>query len=213
MAKENCKCVRADKPGLQMAVGMAIVTGMSVQTKHRFSVKEYYRMAETGVLRPDARVELLNGEIIDMSPIGPFHGGVVKRLIDLFTQKARERWLVCAQDPVRLDDHSEPEPDLMLLKRAADFYTSRHPKPEDVRLLIEVSDTTLELDRAEKLPAYGRSGIAEVWIVNLTEQTIEVYREPHFTGYASKTVLRAASQATPQAFPDIAVDVAELLKR
>jgi Uma2 family endonuclease len=186
---------------------------MSVQAKHRFNVKEYYRMAETGVLHADARVELLNGQIIDRSPIGPFHGGVVKHLIDLFTQKANGRWLVCAQDPVRLDDHSEPEPDLMLLKRAADFYTSRHPKPEDVLLLIEVSDTTLELDRTEKLPAYGRAGIAEAWIVNLNEQTIEVYREPHFTGYASKTVLRAGSQAVPQAFPDVAVDVAELLKR
>ena len=186
---------------------------MSVQATHRFTVAEYYRMAETGVLRPDARVELLNGEIIDMSPIGPFHGGVVKYLIDFFTQKATGRWLVAAQDPLRLDDHSEPEPDLMLLERDRDFYRLRHPQPEDVFLLIEVSDTTLDLDREQKLPAYGRAGIREVWIVNLAEQSIEVYREPQFDGYCSKTILRAGEMAVPQAFEDAAVDVGALLKR
>jgi len=186
---------------------------MLAPTKHRFSVKEYYRMAETGVLKPDARVELLNGEIIDMSPIGPFHGGVVKRLIDLFTQASKGRWWVCVQDPVHLDDHSEPEPDLMLLKRDPGSYTSRHPEPEDVYLLVEVSDASLATDREEKLPIYSRAGIAEVWIVNLVDLTVEVYRESHFTGYGSKTILRAGDQARPQAFPDAVVDVAELLKR
>lgn len=186
---------------------------MFAQTKHRFNVKEYYRMAETGVLRPDARVELLNGEIIDMSPIGPFHGGLVKRLSRIFTLKARGRWIVSTQDPLRLDDQSEPEPDVMLLKPHADDYTSRHPQAEDVFLLIEVSDTTVEFDRAEKLPAYGRAGVAEVWIVNLNDLAIEVYREPHFTGYSSKTILSAGSQVAPLAFPDAEVNVAELLKR
>jgi Uma2 family endonuclease len=186
---------------------------MFVQTKHRFSVKEYYRMSETGVLRPDARVELLNGEIIDMSPIGPFHGGLVNRLVRLFTKNANGRWIVSAQNPLRLDDHSEPEPDVMLLKPAADDYTSRHPRPDDVFLLIEVSDTTLDYDRTEKLPAYGRAGVAEVWIVNLNDSTIEAYREPHFTGYGSKTLLRAGDTIAPLAFPDAALDVAELLKK
>ena len=138
---------------------------MVVQPKHRFSVKEYYRMAETGVLRPNARVELLNGEITDMSPIGPFHGGLVKRLSRIFNLKAKGRWIVSTQDPLHLDDHSEPEPDVMLLKPAPDDYTSRHPQANDVFLLIEVSDSTLEYDRTEKLSAYGRAGVAEVWIV------------------------------------------------
>ena len=186
---------------------------MFVQTKHRFSVKEYYRMAETGVLRPDARLEPLNGEIIDMSPIGPFHGGLVNRLIRIFTKNSKNRWMVSAQNPLRLGDHSEPEPDVMLLKAASDDYTSRHPQPDDVFLLIEVSDATLDYDHAEKLPAYGRAGVAEVWIVNLIETTIEVYREPHFTGYGSKTILRAGNTVAPLAFPDAAVDVAELLKK
>src|SRR6185503_12493440 len=108
---------------------------MLVEAQHRFSVADYYRMAETGVLKPDARVELLDGKIIDMSPIGPFHGGSVKRLIRLFNKPSAGRWLVSAQDPVHLDDNSEPQPDLMLLKPLADDYTSRHPVPDDVFLL------------------------------------------------------------------------------
>lgn len=170
-------------------------------------------MAETGVLRPDARVELLNGEIIDMSPIGPFHGGVTNYLIESFTAASKGRWMTAVQNPVRLDDHSEPQPDLVLLKPSSDFYRKRHPQPEHVYLLIEVSDTSLVTDREEKLPAYGRAGITEVWLVNLNDETIEVYREPHFPGYGSKTILRAGDKAKPQAFPDVAVDVAELLKR
>ncbi len=186
---------------------------MSVQTQHRFNVKEYYRMAETGVLRPDARVELLDGRIIDMSPIGPFHGSITKYLIAQFTAAAKKRWITAVQDPVRLDDHSEPQPDLMLLKPVADFYRKRHPQPEDVFLLVEVSDTTLTTDREDKIPAYGHAGIGEVWIVNLADLTVEVYREPHFTGYGSKTIRRAGDQVSPQAFPDAVVDVGELLKR
>ena len=170
-------------------------------------------MAETGVLRPDARVELLNGEIIDMSPIGPFHGGVVGRLTRLFTKLSRDRWLVWPQNPLRLDGHSEPEPDVMLLKPSPDDYTSGHPRAEDVFLLVEVSDASLTTDVEKKLPAYGRAGVTEVWIVNLNEATIETYREPHFGGYSSKTVLRMGDQARPLAFPDAVVDVAELLKR
>src|SRR5947208_17119747 len=116
---------------------------MFAPTKHRFTVKEYYRMAETGVLKPDARVELLNGEIIDMSPIGPFHGGVVKRLIDLFTQACEGRWSVFVQDPLHLDDHSEAQPGFILLKRGPGVYTSRHAHPDDGQPVVEVSVPSL----------------------------------------------------------------------
>ncbi len=170
-------------------------------------------MAETGVLRPDARVELLDGEIIDMSPIGSFHGGVTNYLNEIFTAASKRRWVTAVQNPVRLDEHSEPQPDLVLLKPSPDFYRRQHPQPADVFLLIEVSDGSLTADREAKLPVYGSAGIAEVWIVNLIDQTIEVYRDPHFTGYGSKTILRAGEKATPQAFPDVTVDVAESLKR
>jgi len=170
-------------------------------------------MAETGVLRPDARVELLNGEIIDMSPIGPFHGGLVNRLIRIYGKLSNGRWQASAQNPLRLDDHSEPEPDFMLLKPSPDDYTSRHPRPDEAFLLVEVADASLDYDLEEKLPAYGHAGVAEVWIVNLRDQSLEVYREPHFTGYGSKTVVRAGDTVAPLAFPDAAVDVAELLKK
>ena len=186
---------------------------MIARTAHRFTVDEYYRMAETGVIKPDARVELLDGQIIDMMPIGPFHGGTVKSLNQLFAGVAKGRFLVSVQDPVRLNDRSEPEPDLMLLKPKADKYKSRHPKPEDVYLIIEVADSTLQFDREEKIPAYGAAGIAEAWLVNLPEQKIEVYREPHFTGYASKAILRPGETASPAAFTDVIIDVAELLRQ
>jgi Uma2 family endonuclease len=186
---------------------------MLVPALHRFSATDYHRMAEAGVLRPDARVELLHGRITDKPPIGPFHGGLVNRLIRLFGKLSNDRWMESAQNPLRMDDHSEPEPDFMLLKPSPDDYTKRHPGPEDVFLLVEVSEASLEYDREEKLPAYGRAGILEVWIVNRRDQAIEVYREPHFTGYGSKTVLHPGGKASPQAFPDAIVNVAELLKR
>lgn len=186
---------------------------MQAPTKHRFNVNEYYRMGETGVLPPDARVELLDGEIFDMSPIGPFHGGVTNHLTQLFAAAAKGRWMVSAGTPVRLDDFSEPQPDIMLVKPSADFYRKAHPRPADVYLLIEVADTSLMRDVTEKLPVYGRSGVAEVWIVNLNDESIEVYRQPQFTGYGSKTVLSPGDLARPQAFPDVAIDVADLLKR
>ena len=170
-------------------------------------------MAETGVFPPDARVELLDGRILDMSPIGPFHGGVTKFLNKNFTAAAKGRWIMAVQDPVRLDEHSEPQPVIMLLKPVADFYRKRHPQPEDVFLLVEISDSTLVADQEDKLPIYGRTGITEVWIVNLIEETIEIYREPHLAGYASKTILRSGDKAKPQAFTDAAVDVAELLAK
>jgi len=186
---------------------------MSVLAQHRFSVKDYYRMAETGVLCPDARVELLEGRIIDMSPIGSSHAGTVKRLIRIFSKTGDDRWTISVQDPLHLDDHSEPEPDVMLLKPSADDYVSRHPEPDKVFLLIEVSDVSLDYDREEKLPVYGRAGIPEVWIVNLNEAAVEVYREPNFTGYGTKNVCRTGQQISPLSFPDILIDVTGLLKR
>jgi Uma2 family endonuclease len=150
---------------------------------HRFSVKDFYRMA------------------------------VVKRLNRLFHRFAQDRWLMAVQDPVHLEDDSEPQPDLMLLKPAADDYESRHPKPDDVFLLIEVSDATLETDREVKVPVYGRAGIAEVWIVNLDDGTLEVYREPNFDGYASIQILHKDDKVAPAQFPDAVLEVADLLGR
>jgi hypothetical protein len=186
---------------------------MNTPALHRFTVEDYHRLVQAGILSQDARVELIEGQIIDMPPIGPFHGSVTKYLIQIFTDANHGKWMMQVQDPVRLDDQSEPQPDLVLLKKSQDFYRQRHPQPEDVFLLIEISDTTLITDREEKLPAYGRAGIPEVWIINLPDLAVEVYREPHFTGYGSKIILRSGDQASPAAFPDVTVDVAELLRK
>lgn len=186
---------------------------MNTPALHRFSAEEYHRLGELGILSPDARVELIEGAIHDMSPIGPFHSGVTMRLNRFFQLRAKGRWVVFVQGAVRLDNYTEPEPDLMLLKPAPDDYVSHHPTPDDVFLLIEVADSTLDFDRGKKLQIYARAGISEFWIVNLKDSMIEVYREPHFTGYESRTVLKAGEKASPGAFPDAALDVAELLRK
>jgi len=186
---------------------------MNTPALHRFTAEEYHRLGELGILSPDARVELIDGAIHDMSPIGPLHSGVVNRLNRFFTLRAKNRWIVSAQNPVGLDSYSEPEPDGVLLKLAPDDYVSQHPAPDDVFLLIEIADGTLDFDRGKKLQIYARAGISEFWIVNLQETTIEIFREQHFTDYEKRIVLRAGEKASPSAFPDVAVDVAELLKR
>lgn len=180
---------------------------------HRFTTEDYHRLAEVGILAPDARVQLIEGEIHDMSPIGPFHGGVVNRLNEIFSERHKGRWIVSVQNAIRLDKHSEPQPDIMLLKRAPDHYVSHIPAPDDVLLLTEVADSSLEFDRRKKIPVYARAGIAEVWIVDLRESAIEVHREPHFTGYEKIIVFRSGDKVSPASFPDVKIDVAELLRR
>ncbi len=168
-------------------------------------------MAEVGLIPRGARVELLDGQIVDMMPIGPFHSGVVDRLIELFSDLNEKRWTVRAQSPMRLDRTCEPQPDLMLVKRRTDSYTRSHPGPDDVFLLIEVADSSLDFDHAEKLPIYGKAGIAEVWIVNLQDRQLELYRDPHFTGYGTTIILREDAHAAPAAFLDAQILVGELL--
>jgi Uma2 family endonuclease len=185
---------------------------MKSPARHRFTVEEYYRMAETGVLARGARVELLDGVIHDMSPIGLLHAGIVNRLDRLFNASAKGRWLVWGQSPARLSSYWEPEPDLQLLKPSPDDYLKHPAAPDDVLLLIEVADSSLASDRKHKLPVYARFGIVEVWIVNLPDRAIEVYREPHPTAYGSKTILHSGDKAAPAAFPDAIVDIAALFR-
>lgn len=153
--------------------------GMSAQLEKRyFNVDEYYRMARAGVLKPDDRLELLEGKIIKMAPIGSPHAACVSRLDDLLSSLDRRKMMVRVQNPVRLDDFSEPVPDLVLLKPRKDYYASRHPVPSDVFLVIEVADTSMPSDRHVKLPLYARTLIPELWLVNLPRKVIEVYSEP-----------------------------------
>ena len=152
---------------------------MSVQYQKRyFNVAEYYRMAEAGVLSPDDRVELIEGEIIEMSPIGSRHAACVRRVDAFLNRQIGNLAQVSVQSPVRLNDFSEPQPDIALLKSRDDFYATAHPTPADVLLIIEVTDTSVEYDRGIKLPLYARAGIPQVLIVNMPSEVIENYSEP-----------------------------------
>ncbi len=183
---------------------------MSTTLTHRFTVEEYYRMAETGILKPDARVELIDGEIVDMMPTGPFHCGVIYELVMNLNRLASGRWVVASQGPLHVDDHNEPEPDLMLLRPPGKKYKKAHPIPEDVFLVVAVSDSSLTRDQQTKLPLYAKAGVEEVWILNVPQRQLEVYRQPNFLGYESKTVVRSGDFA-PAAFPDALVNITELL--
>lgn len=183
---------------------------MAVTLAHRFSVEDYFRTADTGILPRDARVELIEGEIIDMLPIGPFHSGALNQLTRDFSRFADGRWLVSCQGPLHLGSSSLPEPDLMLLKPIPDLYKSAHPTAADVYLIIEVSDSSLVFDRETKLPLYARAGIEEAWILNVPQKQLEIYRQPHALGYESKSVL-TTGEAAPARFPDAVIRVEELV--
>jgi Uma2 family endonuclease len=186
---------------------------MSVLTTHRWTVEAYHQMADAGVFAPEARVELIDGEVFDMMPIGPYHAGVTAALNEFFSGLNHGRWVVWPQNPLKLDDHSEPVPDIALLKRIPDLYKKRHPTAEDVLLIIEVADSTVSHDRGKKLPAYAKAGIAEFWLVNLPTRKLEVYRKPNYLGYDEHVVYSPGQSVGPTAFPDVVVDVEALLRQ
>ncbi|MGH2769065.1 MAG: Uma2 family endonuclease [Actinomycetota bacterium] len=184
---------------------------MAVQPQpYRFTVEEYYRMAEAGILGEDDRVELIEGEIIAMAPIGSPHAGCVTRLTELFIRGVEGRATVIIQNPVRLDGHTEPQPDLMLARRRDDFYRERHPGPDDVLLLVEVADTSGRYDRGVKLPLYASAGIPEIWVIDLIQHRLEAYRSPSPDGYGEVLELGAGDRVAPIAFEDLLIEVGEL---
>ena len=179
-----------------------------------FTADEYHALAEAGILTEDDRVELIDGQIIAMSPIGSLHVHCVNRLNRLFTTQlyrhAPPEAIVSVQNPVRLNDRTEPEPDVVLLRPGMD--QTRVPIASDVLLLIEVADTTLAFDREVKLPRYAAAGIPEVWIVALEEDHVDVYRRPGSDGYLEHAVLARGEQATVAALPSVGpFDVEEML--
>lgn len=152
---------------------------MEAQVLRRlFSVDEFHQMAEAGVFREDDRLELLDGEIVQTTPIKSQHAGCVNYLSDTFWRKCPGTAIVSVQNALVLDDRTEFYPDVALLVRRPDFYRESHPRPSDVLLVVEVSDTTLSYDRQVKLPRYARAGIPEVWIIDLVGRAIDMYRQP-----------------------------------
>jgi Uma2 family endonuclease len=168
-------------------------------------------MAEAGVLVEDERVELITGEIVGMTPIGSQHAGCVRGLNRQLTRALGDRALIAVQDPIVLDDTSEPEPDIAVLRFREDDYRSLHPKPADVLLIIEVADTSVDYDRNVKLPLYAQAGIPEAWLVRLREACIEIHRNPAATGYQEMRTLRSGDRVSPLAFPDLELAVAAVL--
>lgn len=185
---------------------------MAVSAPRRtFSVDDYYRMAEAGILSEDDRVELVEGEVVDMSPIGSRHQGCVNRLTTLLTEFAARRYVVSVQGPLRLDDRSEPQPDLALLRPRDDFYSGGHPGPGDVLLLIEVSETSASYDREVKLPLYARAGVAEVWVVDLGARTVEVNSHPREGVYTTTTTVRRGRTAASSVVTGLSLDAGDIL--
>jgi len=168
-------------------------------------------MAEAGILHEDDRVELIEGEIIEMTPIGSRHAGCVIVLTEGLGEGLRGRALVGVQNPVRLSQRLEPQPDVVLLRPRPAGYRQSHPTAEDVLLLIEVADTSVVYDRRTKLPLYARADIPEVWIVDLDGQRVESYRKPAHGRYQETSVRERGSSLTPSAFPDLAITADEIL--
>ncbi len=179
--------------------------------KHRISVDEYYRMAEVGLLAPDARVELIEGEIIDMAPIGTDHNSVVNDLNHLLVHAVGDQGIVQIQGVVRLDRSSEPQPDVALLLPRDHRFRHAHPSPADVLLLIEVSDSTLRYDRDVKVPLYARSGIPEVWIVDLQNAELHCWRVPERGRYLRQTTTKAPGITPVAGLPGVEIDLSKLL--
>lgn len=177
----------------------------------RFSVEEYHRMAEVGILKPDDRVELLDGDIIPMAPMSSRHAAAISKIAEWLQRAFAGRAMVRVQLPIHLDDYSEPEPDLALVRVEAGHYADAHPRPADVLLIIEVAQSSQAFDRDIKIPHYARAGIRETWLVDIALQQVEIYRGPAPLGYREKSVSRRGQSIVPQAFPQEAVNVDEML--
>lgn len=160
-----------------------------------FTVSDYYKMAEAGILSPDDRVELIRGEILKMSPIKSQHAGVINKLVKMLIRQLDDRATVAGQNPLHISKFSEPEPDIIVARFREDEYVERHPRPEDVFLLIEVADSSLAFDRKVKTPLYAQAGIPEYWIVNLNDRQIEIFRSPAEGEYQEKQIVKHTETA------------------
>ena len=181
------------------------MTTVALSPTHRFTVKDYHRMAEAKVFGPKDRLELLDGEVLEMAPIDSRHAGCVNRLNHLFVSRLGDRAVVAVQNPIEVDDYSEPQPDLVLLRPRPDFYANHHGLPPDVLLVVEVANTTLPFDLGRKTALYLARGIPEVWVIDVNAEVVHVA-----TPTGTRVVTRGESLA-PTAFPDVVLDIPAIL--
>ena len=177
---------------------------------YKFTTEDFYHLYETGLFNSQDRIELLNGEIIIMQAIGSRHAQALTNLISEFGEQARRRFMLSPQNPVELERYSMPQPDLTLVpmsRRTA----RRHPTPEEVFLIIEVADSSLAYDREEKRRAYATTGIREFWLLNLVDDVLEIYRQPEGNAYREQLTIPADGTASPLAFPDVTIALADIL--
>ena len=184
---------------------------ISQLSRHRFTRRDYHRMAESGILGANARVELLDGEVLEKCPIGPKHNAVVDRLTDFFVRSAAGMCICRVQGSIALAGESEPEPDIVLLKPRDDFYASALPMPDDVLLIVEVAESSRDLDLGEKAQLYAASGIRGYWVFDLASDEVVVHREAAGGGYASVTRYDRMSMITPTALPGISLELEAIL--
>lgn len=182
-----------------------------LHVRRLFTVDDYYRMADMGLLGPDERTELLDGEVVYQMPINPRHAGCVIDLAQTLVVGLAGRALISTQNPIRLSPLSEPQPDIAVLRARVGGYRTAHPQPADVLLLIEVADSSLELDRRVKVPLYAAAGIAEVWLVDLVNGVVEVYRDPDDGTYRHRRAHTRAAVLSPGSMPDLSLRVDEIL--
>jgi Uma2 family endonuclease len=186
-----------------MAVALAL--------PHRFTVEDFERMVEAGILTKEDRVELIQGQVVEMSPIGKRHASAVNRATRVFIQRCGDRAIVSVQGPVQLVGTSQVQPDIALLRPREDFYRDQYPQVADVLLIVEFADSSLLTDRNLKLPAYAAAGVKEVWLVNLLNDTIEIYRDPAGGRYATSDVVGLRQRIAPLALSDLELRAEELL--
>ena len=180
-------------------------------TRKLFTVDDYYKMLDAGILCEDDRVELIEGEIIEMSPMGSRHAAVVSSVTEALVSLFKGKALLRPQLPLRLNEFNEPEPDIAVVKPRPDRYSSRHPGPTDALLVIEISVSSLRYDRDVKLPIYAASQVPEVWIAHLRAATVLVYRDPAGTHYATHLKYGRGESLSCLAFPEIQVAIDDLL--
>jgi Uma2 family endonuclease len=178
--------------------------------RHRLTLADYYRLGEAGILGEADRVELLEGQLVDMSPIGPRHALATGALTELLVLAVTGRAHVRVQLPIHLDDYSEPQPDLALLRKPWQGYPHDHPRPPDVYLLIEISDSSLDFDLGPKLELYARSGIREFWVVDVANNRVLVHRDPRDGKYASTATVEMSGTLQVEALPAVTIPVAAL---
>jgi Uma2 family endonuclease len=185
--------------------------GTAIERPHRFTVTDFYKMADVGIFNEDSRVELIRGQVVDMVPIGAPHSGTVNRLTYRLIMAIDRRGVVSVQNPVRLDDFSEPLPDFAVLQPRGDYYSTATPKAEDVILIIEIGESSLNFNRRVNTTLYAENGIPEYWIVNLANQVIEVYRQPQNGSYNNTYRVGPGGVVDIEALPGVSFAATELL--